>query len=94
MERSEEILHLVGDRGAGSRRHTVQLAAVAGGEDDSFVENSAAAKLAGSVKRLFRCERNALAKFDRSRAMVAADQRDAYARRGRVRRQGSSNWMR
>src|SRR5271154_2555630 len=81
MEGCEEIFHFIGDRGARRGGHAIQFAAVARGKNDGFIENSAAAQFAGSVQRLLSCERDALAELDRSRAMVATNQRDAYAAR-------------
>ena len=80
MKGGEKFFHRVGDRGAGRRGHAVQLAAIAGGEHHRFFENSLAAQFVGGFKRLLGRERDALAKFHRRGAMVAADQRDVYAR--------------
>ena len=60
-------------------RHAVQFAAIACGENHGFLEDAPTAQLASRVQRLLGGECHALAKFDRGGAMVAANQRDAYA---------------
>ncbi len=54
--------------------NAVQFAAIARREDDRFFQNSLPAKLSGGVQGLLLREGDALAQFNRSSAMVAADQ--------------------
>ena len=53
-----------------------KLAAIAGGDNDRFLENSVPAQLGCSVQRLLVRKSDALAQLDRRGAMVAADQGD------------------
>src|ERR1035441_3422265 len=74
--RREEVFHRLGDCRSRLAGDSVQLAAIAGGHDNHFFENPAAAQLACGVQSLLRSKRDALAKLDRSGAMIAAEQRD------------------
>ncbi len=52
------------------RRHAVEFAAVAGGEDQGFLEKTARAKFVGRAARLFEGEGDALANFERCGTMI------------------------
>src|SRR5580700_4604741 len=76
VERSDEILHGLCDGDADFGWNSIELAAIAGGNDDGFVENSLAAELVGGIERLLRGKGNSLAELHGRRAVAATDERN------------------
>src|SRR5713226_3206981 len=67
----------------GFRGNAIDFAAVAGGEDQGFLEKAAGTEFVGGAARLFESERDALANFERRGAVIQADEDDFH---GRLRR--------
>ena len=63
---------------ASFRRHAVQFAAIAGGEDQRLRENAARTQLLGGLARLFGRERDALAQLDRGGAVIQSDENNFH----------------
>src|SRR2546422_8394614 len=60
------------------RRDAINLASIAGREDESFFQDAARAKLFGRTARLFHGERYALAHLDGCCAMVQSDENNFH----------------
>src|ERR1700730_17250472 len=90
VEGGEEIFHGLGDGDPNFGRDSVELAAIAGGNDHGFFDNPLAAELVGRIERLPRGKGEAFAEFDRRRAMAATDERNLYSPCDHVSRVGRS----
>ena len=73
---------IIGKRGGGFvrgfRRNAVNFAAIAGGEDQRFVQNAAGAKFFGGLAGLFGGERHPFAHLDGRRAVIQSDEHNLH----------------
>src|SRR6266849_4077543 len=83
VEGGEKVLHRHGGSRPSFSGNSIQLAAIACGENNGFFQDAALAQFIGSIQRLLWREYHTLAQFERRGAMVASNQRhmDAHCAR-------------
>src|SRR6266849_10269856 len=84
VERREETLHRACAVVSQLAGYAVKFAAVAGGKDQRFFQDSTRTQLVGGFARLLDAERDTLAQLDSSRAMIQANEDNFHLRNARL----------